>query len=119
MKAQASLELMVAMAAYFALLASFFAFENSVGSRVLDLALEAKARNGAENACLQLDFLALDGKRTAIALEAGSYSAAGSNDLFAEFTAANGSTRQTKATCATEVSGTKKLFVSHGEREPA
>jgi len=118
LKAQASLELMIAMAAYFALLAGFFAFENSVGSRVTDLFLALKARNDAENACLQLDFLALDGKRTAIALE-GNYSAAGSNELIAEFVAVNGSVLQAKATCASTVSGAKKLLVSHEEREPA
>lgn len=119
MKAQASLELMVAMAAYFALLAGFFAFENSVGDRLLDLALETRARNGAENTCTQLDFLALDGKRTSLALEEGNYSASGSNALTAEFTAANGSNLKTSAACTAIVSGSKKLFVSHDEREPA
>jgi len=119
LKAQASLELMIAMAAYFALLAGFFAFENNAGMRTLDLALESRARNGAENTCLQLDFLALDGKRTSLALEQGNYSASGSNELVADFVSANGSALKTRAACTATVSGTGKLFVSHDEREPA
>ncbi len=108
---QFSLELLMVVAAYFALLSVFIAAENSAGKELSAAAKTLSNRTSASLTCLFLDFFSLNARNTAMRLGEQK------NLLAAGHVLARGSER---ATCVAKMQGTeKKVRVEQNEREPA
>jgi len=109
-RGQFSLELLVAMAAYFALIAAFIAAENSASA---GLAAEARAlsdRQGASLACLYLDYFSLDARNTAVRLDDWGKLAANGRTVFVGME---------NATCLAKIAAEDRIRVEQNEKEPA
>jgi len=109
-RAQFSMELLLATAAYFALLAALIAAENDAGAGLSAAADTLSDRQAASLACLYLDFFSMDARNTALRL-------GGRREI-----AANGRTVLVgagNATCAAQVAVEDRIRVEQNEREPA
>ncbi|HII39265.1 TPA: hypothetical protein HA318_04665 [Candidatus Micrarchaeota archaeon] len=117
MKAQASLEALVAIAAYFAVIALFLGLLNSLAPLAVDAGIRAKAFNAAENGCLIFDYATLDGKGTEMRIESGGYVTSGTRELGVAFSYRNGSNGVAQTKCIFEVGKSEGIAVAPGYRE--
>jgi hypothetical protein len=109
-RAQFSIELLAAMAAYFALLAALISAQNAAGAGLGEAASGAADRQAASSACLFLDFFSADGRNTAATLwDQPNLSTAGRT----VFVGAGNST------CLSRIAAGGAVRVEQNEREPA
>lgn len=109
-RGQFSLELLAAMAAYFALLAALIAAENSAGAGLLSASKTLADRVAAADACLALDFFALDARNTAMRLDRLNGLAANGRTVFVG---------AENATCLAKIAAEDRIRVEQNAREPA
>jgi len=108
MKAQLSLELMLAIAAYFALIAAFASFETQVGERARNEATSASSFLKARAACAVIDEFSLSARNTAVDFSQLENATASENTVFID--GAN-------ATCNSPVRSQDGLRVAQSKRE--
>ena len=116
MKAQFSFELLLVLAAYFALLSVFAVAEKGFGERAREEAGLAAARIEANAACFLLDSFSVNARNTAMEFERApqNYSGSGRKLVFKSSESVSGS-----ALCLNKLRSTDVFGVSQSKKEPA